>query len=942
MAIYDDQEESGNPLVPGDNSTPGQHDDLGVHPERREAENEDWENRFNEPSHESEDGDGGHGPGLSDLAHSEGHPPSNPNADKSEKSKRPGGLKTAEGAAGADQVGNGFDEGGDTRTGRQRFLAGALHGAGAARNQGPKPKGKGKKKLLIAGAFAGAGIAAGIVILIIVIGALLIPQLAQHITEYEFARVTREYAANAEEVTDEKLAIDAIPDETENSVKDGLFASVKDKIDSVGARTSTLFSALDDYRPSKVIENLGSDNKGLILTYGKTTLTGRQVLTGVTLDGAEYEVQQQGYTRFIPALSQIVQFKNDISFSQNFAPAVGTALRTDEIGPIVRSATAKEIRERLDIGLIAWTIGKYTGKNAEQARIQQGQDLDTDVGGQGTPSTAVTPPVANTENAIASEEAAAATDPTQIGEAIANDGILPSVKATISTALQKSGIADVVGFINPLYAISLPVCIVFDGSMEQSGSSIDNQTTQQQRAYYYIAAAADQEKAGDTTAEAVGALNNDLNADGNISNSNPELRSAGVTVNTVQTPSAEASAGGEYTLLNATPGVPADFASVVNSMGGTACKVLTNLGLGIIIGAGNLALGFFTGGTSTEAEAAVGTAAAEVTEEAADNVAEAAAGSAAESAGTSAISSFITKTGVVTRKIGNLLWPTAKSAAKLSAVTIAAKLVVLARSGELYNGLTQGNDLADEADSGGNIAAGEIARQELYGRPLTQTEVAQSNIDDQNSISYENSQKDAYQRYFALDNADSLLSKVGSDLYGMVYGKPFIASLGSLITKTLNPLKLITGIFGSANDKVAAASVTDTSDYGNIQFGYSDAEETLIHSDTSYLPIPNQEALDQAPAIGVGDPNGCSPGQDAEDCIDATYSVCFTDTIGTLLSLGGIVRDSQGNVVANQGLCSPQNLGIDNPTYGKLVFRWRLAHAYNNVISDLNQEGQLN
>lgn len=72
MPVYDEEKEK----LTG----PGQHDDLGVHPERREAEADDWQNRFNAPSAEKGD--------LSsdeiDSAESAGATPKKSNAEENE------------------------------------------------------------------------------------------------------------------------------------------------------------------------------------------------------------------------------------------------------------------------------------------------------------------------------------------------------------------------------------------------------------------------------------------------------------------------------------------------------------------------------------------------------------------------------------------------------------------------------------------------------------------------------------------------------------------------------------------------------------------------------------------------------------------------------------------------------------------------------------------
>ena len=79
------------------------------------------------------------------------------------------------------------------------------------------------------------------------------------------------------------------------------------------------------------------------------------------------------------------------------------------------------------------------------------------------------------------------------------------------------------------------------------------------------------------------------------------------------------------------------------------------------------------------------------------------------------------------------------------------------------------------------------------------------------------------------------------------------------------------------------------------------------------------------------------------------YDQCFTDSLGTLLSLGSIQRDKDGNVDPNQGLCAPNNLTPDNTSgpcnideQSCVIFRWRLAMSYQNALNILTQEADVN
>ena len=73
--------------------------------------------------------------------------------------------------------------------------------------------------------------------------------------------------------------------------------------------------------------------------------------------------------------------------------------------------------------------------------------------------------------------------------------------------------------------------------------------------------------------------------------------------------------------------------------------------------------------------------------------------------------------------------------------------------------------------------------------------------------------------------------------------------------------------------------------------------------------------------------------------IATTYGKCFdgSETIGDMLANGDIVRKSNGDIVPDQGLCSPKNLGTANTKYHDLVFRWRVAQGYKNSLDQLSQ-----
>ena len=774
-----------------------------------------------------------------------------------------------------------------------------------------------KKVMLALGGLGGALIALLIWIIIIFMGTLLIPQLAQEMVGYQFARVTSEFADNAVRITDEKLAVEA---EAENPT---IFDAIQEKFSTATASATELWgNMLDQFSATRAINNLKVNN-GLAFNYEPTGFLGRSKLTSIVLDTTTYDVKEQGFTKYIPILSSIVKAKNDFDFSQNLASSLNGDMRLNDAGFIARSSAAADFREQANIGLVAWTAARlsdFLGKSPADARVLQQKALVDDIDAPVKPDPGIDSELntgeSNVENAANATEQSDASIKTEID----NGGVDPAVEAALTSSTANTALSTVVGAANPIYKIAMPLCIVYDGSLENSGTTIDNATAQQASAFYYIQAAADQEKTGGSAvnAEAVGALNNTVNAPTStgqygVEDSVPETRASGGTVDTSGTSlSGETSADGQFTILQALFG-SSTTASLVSDFATKACPYMTNIYLGAGLGLANIAAIIFTGGAE---EGTLGTTA--------ESVSETLDTEAASAAGSSIGDLFASGINASTRVVKMVLG-TAKTVGELTGVTLAAKLIVMTKAAQVNNGTAQGNDLVNEADAGGNVVANEADQQGFYGAPLDSTAVSQSNAATTVALANKESQKSFSQRYFALDNYSSLLSRIGMTLYTHLNGS-FFSTITNEIGKIFNPVAMVSDIFGSLGSKAAAAAGTvDTADYGNVQFGWSQAEEKLINSSASYNPLENQNALDTAAQIS---------GEPAEQYISGTYGVCFTDSIGTLLSKGFVVRDSQGNVVDNQGLCSPDHLGPNN--LGGLVFRWRLAMAYTNTLNELS------
>ena len=771
-----------------------------------------------------------------------------------------------------------------------------------------------KKALIIGGVIGGSTLLMLLVVIVMFIGLLKIPNFAQNITTYEFARVLRTTAQNIERINAEKIAIDSASNSSYQEMS---------KLATASAKAGQLWSRLDKYRPNKVISNLGTSGD-FTFNYETKNFLGisREQLVSITTKDKTIPIPK---TSLVDRLVPGKQFLNDIKFSTDVAPQLKRALLANDIGPIIRSSVAKDIRQQLGISLIAWKIGAYRGKSQADALIQQERDSLRTI----SDTTAID------ESLSADEKAAGKAAADAIDKAVASDTGAQSiidnggdVTTIADTAMSKTivesslksvqgALKTAVGVANPLYEYAVPACIIYDGSLVNSAATIDAQNSQLQRTYYEVASAADQQKKGNVDGEAIGAMSTKL---GDTSTGVAYKRASGSTVDTSSYQSSQASPSGDFSIADAI--LPPQLAPIADNAA-KICPVATNIWVGAGIGAVNLAvaaiLAIPTGGTDIGAEAAGSAATEAALTTTTKTITQRVIGKVFSRAALKGTVNFIKK---ATVQVG-----------LTAGATFLAKFYTLTRVGSLHNGLAIGTTFQNDADAGGNLAANQLDREQNYSRPLTDQEYSLANGEDQQYIASANKEQSAYQRYIALTNPSSLASTMGLAVYN-TFHYSFGTKLINAFSSLLNPLRTIGTVIGDTglHSVFADSGVTSVNHaYGNVQFGWSPDEENLINSDASYLPVANQQALDDS-------------GKESE--INAKYSPCFDGsvTIGQLLSqetgLGGsdkyyIVRDTNGNVVSDQGLCSPDNLGLKNPTYGNLVVRWRLAHAYSNSLDNL-------
>lgn len=837
--------------------------------------------------------------------------------------KTGGSLYRHEGPANtADSVSNLYDNDDNKKSGRLSTIL--FGGKGALKNKVNKLSNR-NKAILFGVGIGGSGLFILLAIMITFFATLKIPNLAEHIEAWQFARTTRAFSQSINQDTSEKIAVDSADDAT--------FAAMKEKYLSFRSAT---WGKLDAWRPTLTYKNMQATGQ-IDFKYSETQgLLGRQKLEKVVINGTEIVPEDTSLARKVVNKVNPLTPKEDKILAGKVSATIDDALHDRHT--LVRSSVNKKILSDIGVELHWWDKLGSTYRNASEAQadiieFNTWWDRTYKTNSETSLSTTIeeatqqakaaqdrcrknpdcakqfleADPLATPPGIISDAERARLTGeyPTNYLSDEARAALISNVDDARITAAQATSAA---------VAVAIPACIIYDGSVEHSGGTVDANSTSAMRNFYAIASAGDQQKKGDTTAEAVGATNRKL-ADYTSSVPEQRARNQNVPVSTDAVSSPQASAVGTFSLVNLL--LPQGPATKINSVVEPTCKAITDWKGAIAVAGIELGIqaiiAVMSGGGAEPGEVALTTTIKEAATEAVAKLAE----------------TLTTKEG-----IKNILQETVvngvKQAAIVGGLTAISRMLVLSRMGAEYNGAARAQNEANLADAGGNLAASENCRKMMYGRPLTQPETTAS---DQASVSYLQSEKGrqgTFERYFAISNPDSLLTNMGVSMSMQLTNKSNIPKLVSdsstRIGSTILNGSLVNAInpFKKQLAFAQAATVTDTN-YQNVQWCWSEDELNRIENDPQYFPLQNDVLLNQS---GV------------RDTIESTYSPCYTESMGDLLKEGKIQRDEKGHVypgtAANDaGLCSPLNLGINNPKFGDMVFRWRLAHRNDNALNHL-------
>jgi hypothetical protein len=756
-----------------------------------------------------------------------------------------------------------------------------------------------------------------IVLVLLQLGSLIIPNFTEHMLAWQFARVSRQFSNSANEVIATKLQIDrttaaqlGLADQTLNGLGDNMW----------GKLTRT-------FRPKKlVLTMLNNDQLKVnwnapetVKVKGDLTLV-RDSVGSIEVNGKVLQVPQNR-SGLLGKIKNPTQWARDWLDYRKFGKDLKAAIpRQFGNGLMVRGAASKIIRDNIaGLELFRWTkdeVKKSATETVDEAAVKETQRSYKVATNSGAAADEAAKGASN-EIEDQAKQTAQDTEQCMTDSACTKSmirkggGITQKTILRLNSAFSQTWVKQAIGAINPAYEIIVPLCLVYEASIPNSAGTIKANSESAERTYFGVSSAGDaqrytQQTAGDNrvSANLTGGLvtqmdNVHSNPDiGSLAESNTEKRAAGEPYDTSNTPSAEASAGGTYS-YDSVSALLGPFAAGAATVLGPACPIFANPWGGALVGIASLAVGVIPG-------------LGEIAEAGGQITARVVAGAVARQFG-QMVAKFFSKKELL--KLGIVAGATELAA-------IAAKMITMQRTGAGTNGTQQGAAYDNVADMGAEIFAQNVDRKQNYARPLTAAELAAVRKLDLAYMKEQRQSENFSERYFAIQNPDSLANHLGMSLYRFANVRSFSSVLNSA-ARLFNPLTLFSRAFASLSGPRAAADAVaglPSTDYGIIQWGWSADEEQAYTSGANYALLYDQQQLDASGKTGE---------------IESKYGKCWNSDISDLLANGDIQRSENGDVIEGKGDCSPLSLGMHNPSYGDLVFRYRVAKRNSKALDQM-------
>lgn len=731
---------------------------------------------------------------------------------------------------------------------------------------------KHKKKIWLGGAGLGGGFL-GLMMIMFILGSLLLPHFFENILAMRFANSARAYRLMNSQIVSKKVVLDTA-DETKYQAAKRRYGELRSWV------------AMEKYRPAAIVRNMEAQSKlDFEYTPRKNPLA-RPRLTAIKVNGVRIPIEQQSKWG-IP----FSRAGNNIRLAQSIDEALYKTMRGRHVAmQVLRTGVGAEIMDRIGYRKVyAWAnkAQEYRGTSNKQADVKLLRESSARAIGEGVKGTPALP---------ANEEAARETKAVLVSE-LADDTAAAEIAETgeptnkiietMNRTLQDTKLETVVKFGSTTSAAAMAACLIFDGSTESSGPLIDAKAEAAQRQFLYLGSASHQQQAGDGVGEAIGAFNRKLNDEGGLARANAQALAEGATPDTNAIISPYANGASDFTLANVVFG---EFGNTLNTGLIPTCKVVASVGFGVVAGIAELTIGFFTGGSSA----------------------------AAGRAGTVALNRVVTqylKDFAASLVSKQNIRRTVVQGGALASATLLAKMIVSQYADMYFNNTAKNEVLANEIEAGAEANANEVS-QALGGWTMTSEESIVTRVKSREANAVEQQTLGPFERYFALTNPQSLLTRAGYTVMGNA-NTSFIGRGLSTISQIFNPMAIM-GLFSNLSPRVSAAQALDEASYTRTVWGWTEPELKLIAEKETYFDVfENERILNES---------------GKREAIEEKYGKCTgpnKKTVGELISEKHIVREKHGTPDPDQGDCAPNKKSIKNPEFGDLVFRWRIS-----ILSD--------
>lgn len=515
-----------------------------------------------------------------------------------------------------------------------------------------------------------------------------------------------------------------------------------------------------------------------------------------------------------------------------------------------------------------------------------------------------------------------------------NDTVPESTGSHLRDKFKPSVVRNVLRSVSAVNALSTVMCMIKNSSIQGSQEAIDNQTNNSIGSSDRITAGASQKVYSQNhpddsriSASMLGGLNGQINANGGAVDSNPYRRATGEDYTTANVLSPEASTIGTF---------GTDPAGIVG--GGAALEALDDAAVTTGSGDNQASFGLcdFMNNIWVQGGAAGVQLIGNILFPPSAGLSLAGKQGAALAA-TKLLNGFTQTAKDIFGPLDLGLFAAGQVANDnnpIADLTSALAIAhVLGLAGSVYNGVAQDQEFINQADAGSVVMAQETARA-MGSMPLTNDdyqEVTASTV----AATQQEKPQDFNSRYFAMDNPDSLAFRA---TYGVAttFNLSSISNSFANLISGLNPIGFMSKITGLAKINAEPGENKDLlmveREYGTVQWGWTNDEETAYIGDPEYAPIYNEVVLDES---------------GKRDELMEKYGKCFQPdsvTIGQLLADGDVHRDENAQVDPTKGGCAPRKLGDDkagddNVTFqdeeAELVFRLRVSLRNNAALDDL-------